>query len=469
MSSSRILIVDDSAVFRKSIKKLIEPVDAEIVLAKDGQEGLDLIQSTPFDLVISDIEMPILNGIDLCHKLKNDPKTQTTPVIIVSSFDSNADVEMGFQAGASAYISKRELKLKLLETVKNVLSKCKFKRKRLIMVVDDSTVIRQVVEDGLAKAGFQVISAENGQHALNLLETMRPDLIISDIEMPEMNGFEFCEAVHADPEISIAPFVVMSSRTDRSYMSRMVQMGAAAYICKPFNIDELVILIEKILSDQFILLLKEKERLESERHLIVGSIASLIVALEARDKYTKGHSEEVGRIVSGMVAMTGASSREIETATIGGRLHDIGKIGIRDEILLKPGSLSAEEFSIIKQHPIIGANILRPIPSFSDILPIVLSHHERMDGKGYPHGLKGDQIHLWSRMTAVADTYDALTSDRPYRRGMSHEKALQIIEDVRGTQLCPDCVDLFFGWIEQDMAKAADSSRILTYRQAVYG
>ncbi|MGD2030027.1 MAG: response regulator, partial [Desulfobacterales bacterium] len=162
MSSSRILIVDDSAVFRKSIKKLIEPVDAEIVLAKDGQEGLDLIQSTPFDLVISDIEMPILNGIDLCHKLKNDPKTQTTPVIIVSSFDSNADVEMGFQAGASAYISKRELKLKLLETVKNVLSKCKFKRKRLIMVVDDSTVIRQVVEDGLAKAGFQVISAENG-------------------------------------------------------------------------------------------------------------------------------------------------------------------------------------------------------------------------------------------------------------------------------------------------------------------
>ncbi|MBW1726738.1 MAG: response regulator [Deltaproteobacteria bacterium] len=105
--------------------------------------------------------------------------------------------------------------------------------------------------------------------------------------MPEMNGFEFCEAIHAKPAISIAPFVVMSSRTDRSYMSRMVQMGAGAYICKPFNIDELVILIEKILSDQFILLLKEKERLESERRLIVGSIASLIVALEARDKYTK--------------------------------------------------------------------------------------------------------------------------------------------------------------------------------------
>ena len=453
MSSSRILIVDDSELFRKSIKKTIEPLGAEIVLANDGQEGLQLTQKTSFDLIISDIEMPNLNGADLCRKLKNDPVTQSIPVIIVSSFDSDGDVERGFQAGASAYIFKSELKLKLLETVKNVLSQSKFIQKRLVMIVDDSTVIRQVVERGLAKAGFQVTSVENGRLALKLLETTKPDLILSDIEMPEMDGFEFCEAVRADPAVSIAPFVVMSSRTDRSYMKRMVQMGAAAYICKPFNIDELVILIEKILSDQFVLLLKEKERLESEKSLIVGSIASLIVALEARDKYTKGHSEEVGRIVSGMVAMTGASQREVKTATIGGRLHDIGKIGVRDEILLKPGSLSAEEFSLIKQHPVIGTNILMPIPSFSDILPIVLSHHERMDGKGYPHGLKKDEIHLWSRITAVADTYDALTSDRPYRLGMSHEKAMQIIEDVRETQLCPDCVDLFFRWIEQDRTK----------------
>ena len=274
------------------------------------------------------------------------------------------------------------------------------------------------------------------------------------LKLPEMDGFEFCEAVHADSTISMAPFVVMSSRTDRSYMSRMVEIGAAAYICKPFNIDELVILIEKILSDQFLLLLKEKERLELEQHLIVGSIASLIAALEARDKYTKGHSESVGRIVSGMVAMTGASRKEVETATIGGRLHDIGKIGIRDEITIKARKVVGRRVFPYPAAPrIIGANILKSIPSFSDILPIVLSHHERMDGKGYPHGLKGDRIHLWSRMTAVADTYDALTSDRPYRRGMSHEKAMQIIEDVRGTQLCPDCVDLFFRWIEQDRPK----------------
>jgi len=193
----------------------------------------------------------------------------------------------------------------------------------------------------------------------------------------------------------------------------------------------------------------ERERLDSERNLMIASITSLITALEARDNYTKGHSEAVGRIVSGMLRIAGGSAKEIETVTIGGRLHDIGKIGVRDDILLKPGRLTEEEFAHIKKHPVIGANIIKSIPSFSDVIPIVLSHHERLDGKGYPQGLKGDNIHLWARMAAVADTYHSLTSDRPYRKGMAQGKALQIIEDVSGTQLCPDCVDLFFKWIAQ--------------------
>lgn len=446
MSAIRILIVDDSELFQKSIKKILDPLDSEIILASDGQEGFDLALRKHFDMVISDIEMPKINGIKLCQKLKNTPATQSIPVVMVSSFDSDSDIDKGFQAGAAAYISKHEIKNRLLETVESLLSQSRFNRDRLILVVDDSSVVRHIVKNGLANAGFKVITAEDGKKALAKLDTSRPDLIISDIEMPYMNGFDFCEAVQGDPNLSVIPFVVMSAKTDRRYMQRMIQSGASAYICKPYNIDELVILIEKILSDQFLLLLKEKERLESERNSMVASITSLITALEARDKYTKGHSEGVGRIVSGMLSMTGASHKEIETVTIGGRLHDIGKIGVRDKILLKPGPLTAEEFSHIKQHPLIGIKILESIPSFSEVLPMVLSHHERLDGKGYPHGLKGDQIPLWARMTAVADMYDALTSDRPYRGKMSHDKALQIIEDVRCTQLCPDCVDLFLKW-----------------------
>jgi response regulator RpfG family c-di-GMP phosphodiesterase len=317
------------------------------------------------------------------------------------------------------------------------------------MVVDDSKVVLRIVEKGLAEAGFKVITAENGKKALDLLETIRPDLILSDIEMPDIDGFDFCQAVHTDPDFSSIPIVAMSSKTDRGYMKRMLRNGASAYLCKPFNIDELVILVDKMLSDQFHLLMMERERLDSERSLMIASITSLVTALEARDNYTKGHSEAVGIIVSGMLSITGAGRNEIETVTIGGRLHDIGKIGVRDEILLKPGRLTEEEFAHIKKHPVIGANIIKSIPSFSDVIPIVFSHHERLDGKGYPQGLKGDNIHLWARMTAVADTYHSLTSDRPYRKGMAQGKALQIIEDVSGTQLCPNCVGLFFKWISQ--------------------
>ena len=449
MSERRILIVDDSAVFRMSMKKILASMNAEIILAQDGQEGLDLALQENFDIVVSDIDMPKINGIELCRSLKDTASTQGIPVVMVSTFDSESDVDKGFQAGASAYLSKYDIQDRLLETVESVLSKSKFKSNRLVMVVDDSKVVLKIVEKGLAEAGFRVITAENGKKALNLLETIQPDLILTDIEMPDINGFEFCGTVHMNPELSTVPIVAMSSKTDRGYMKRMLQNGASAFLCKPFNIDELVILVEKMLSDQFHMLLIERERLDSERNLMIASITSLITALEARDNYTRGHSEAVGRIVSGMLSLSGGSPKEIETVTIGGRLHDIGKIGVRDEILLKPGRLTEEEFAHIKKHPVIGANIIKSIPSFSDVIPIVLSHHERLDGKGYPQGIKGDNIHLWARMTAVADTYHSLTSDRPYRKGMAQGKALQIIEDATGTQLCPDCVGLFFKWITQ--------------------
>ena len=333
-SERRILIVDDSAVFRMSMKKILASMNAEIILAEDGQEGLDLALKQKFDLVVSDIDMPNINGIELCRTLKNTTATQGIPVVMVSTFDSDSDVDKGFQAGASAYLSKYEIQSHLLDTVENVLSKSKFMRNRLVMVVDDSKVVLRIVEKGLAEAGFRVITAENGRKALGLVETLQPDLILTDIEMPDINGFEFCGAVHTNPELSMVPIVAMSSKTDRGYMKRMLQNGASAYLCKPFNIDELVILVEKMMSDQFHMLLMERERLDSERNLMIASITSLITALEARDNYTRGHSEAVGRIVSGMLNLTGAGKKEIETVTIGGRLHDIGKIGVRDESFL---------------------------------------------------------------------------------------------------------------------------------------
>jgi len=446
----RVLIVDDSAAIRKSLATLIEPVGAKIVEAENGHEGLKQALFSKFDVIISDIDMPVMNGIEFCHNLKNRQETRGIPVIMVSSFDSEADINSGFQAGAAEYLSKDKAKDELCTKVQEILKESIFQRDQMILVVDDSSTIRKVVQTGLAQNGYQVISADNGKDALKILKNTKPELILSDIDMPIMNGFEFREAVRSNPELSDVPFVVMSANSDRAYMKRMIKFGAAAYICKPFNIDQLVLMVEKILSDQFLLLLHEKSRLESERSLMVAGITSLVAALEARDAYTKGHSEAVGSIVSEMLRISGAGKIEIENGLLGGRLHDIGKIGINDSILFKKGRLTEKEFDKIKMHPEIGAGILESIPSLHDILDMVKFHHERIDGMGYPTGLKGNRIPLWARMTAVADTYHALTSDRPYRKAGGRENALQIIEDGIGTQLCPECVALFFEHIKND-------------------
>ncbi len=385
-----------------------------------------------------------MDGIELCHKLKSNSRTQQIPIVILSSLDSEEDIKRGYKAGASTYITKAQAKESLIETIETVLQKTTFQKGRLILVGDDSSTVSSLVEKGLKEVGFEVVKAEHGRAALSVLHNeRRPDLILSDIDMPEMNGEEFCQLVHSDPVLATIPFVVMSANNDRPIMRRMLQLGADAYLVKPFNVDQLVITVEKLLSDKLLLLHKEKERLEIEQRLILASITSLCCALEARDCYTRGHSEAVSYIATRMAMEMGMSQEEIELVKLGGKLHDLGKIGVVDSVLLKPGKLSDEEFAIIKRHPVIGADILRPVPSLAKILPIVYYHHDRMDGKGYPEGLKGDSIPLWARITAVGDTYHALTSDRPYRKGMDKDKALQIIEGVSGSQLCPDCVAVF--------------------------
>jgi len=285
------------------------------------------------------------------------------------------------------------------------------------------------------------VTAGNGKEAMAKIREQRPDIILSDIEMDEMNGIDLCRKVQAEPALSSIPFVVMSVNSDRAVMRRLMELGAAGYLVKPFNLEQLVITIERLLSDHFLILLKERERLDSERKMMLAGITSLIAALEARDPYTKGHSEAVAMLLAEMGSRMNVSQEEIESLGIAGRLHDLGKIGVPDSILLKPGPLDEQEYTIIKKHPVIGAAILGPIPSIKPLIPVILHHHERLDGKGYPDGLKGANITLWARMTAVADTYHALTSDRPYRRGLSPKDALDVLYDARTTQLCPDCVD----------------------------
>jgi putative two-component system response regulator len=439
----RILIIDDSAITRAVLKSKLEVHSSAIIFAEDGEQGWELALSEDIDLIISDIEMPRLDGFELCQRLKSNDRTRGIPVIILSSLEADMDIEKGFTVGAAAYVAKSEAHLHLIEIIEKVLKRFRFSRSRCILVVDDSALIRKMVSRSLEEAGFQVMIAENGKQGLARIKERQPDLIISDIKMPEMDGIEFCKKTHDDPNLAIIPFIVMSTNSERGIMRRLFDLGASSYLVKPFNMEQLVITVERLLSDNFLILLKQKQTYCDENKMILSGITGLVEAMEARDPFRKGHSESVSRTMAQIAQQMNVGAEDMDSVIIAGRIHDIGMVTVPDAILQKPGKLTEEEFAVIRKHPAGGFSILESIPSIQPLLPVILQHHERFDGKGYPNGLKGQEILLWARIATMADTYNALTNNRSYRPCMNHEEAMAVIESVRGTQLCPDCVDAF--------------------------
>ncbi|CCO24653.1 response regulator [Maridesulfovibrio hydrothermalis] len=443
MHNPQVLIVDDSKTIRSVICSQLRKHSIDVTEAMDGIQGLNFTRKNHYDLVITDVTMPGIDGYQLCTEIKNNPQTQSTPVIILSSNEKHEHIERGFEVGAAAYITKNKAYKDLFPYIKEVLDRSKLLRDRLVLVVDDSKYIVKVVASGLIAAGFKVITASDGETAYGIAKETTPDLILSDINMPKMDGIKFCEKVQNNPQLSHIPFVIMSSGGDRRTMRELLHKGASAFLVKPFNIDQLVITAEKLLSDHFQIILQQREIFKKERTLLMGSITSLIQALEARDSYTKGHSDTVAKLSVKIAEKLTMPSNDVERIEFAARLHDLGKIGIRDDVLLKNGPLTDEEFSVIKQHPVHGAEILGPIPSMEDIIPAVLHHHEKMNGRGYPHGLTGYEIPLWAKIISVADVYDALTANRPYKKAFTHQTAMEFIDDKKTEELCPDCVKAF--------------------------
>lgn len=443
MTNPNILVIDDSRSVRKSLERKLGELGASVHTAGNGEEGFEKAVSIPLDLVIADVKMPGMDGFTLCGRLKKHPATRSVPVIILSTCDSDDHISKGFSVGAAAYVVKQQANRDLIPRVKEVLSRTSLLRDRLLLLVDDSRAIRDTLGESLQQAGFMVITAEDGQAALDILAEYTPDIILSDINMPRLDGAGLCEAVRRLEHLSDVPFVAMSTESDRRVMREMVQHGASAYLIKPFNPEQLVILAERLLSDHVRIILKEKKLLVAERDSLLSSISSLIQALEARDNYTRGHSDAVAGISARVGQRMGLGPLDIEKLELAGRLHDIGKIGIRDDILLKPGRLTPEEYEIIKRHPTIGAEILGPIVSMERLIPGILHHHEKFDGTGYPGGLKGLAIPLFARIIAVGDVFHSLTSQRPYREPIIARAAIDIIKEVTGTQLCPECVTAF--------------------------
>ncbi|MFV2082256.1 MAG: HD domain-containing phosphohydrolase [bacterium] len=322
--------------------------------------------------------------------------------------------------------------------------------KSRILVVDDETVVKQVVVDFLEMKGFEVVGADNGMEAMEKLSEASFDLILSDIRMPGMDGLELLKNVKK--KYSNTGMIMFTGFADIHAAVDAMKLGAYDYVAKPFNFDELLMNVERALEKaNFVKLTKEyQETLEKKvmeqaariRTIFTEAVGSLTNAIEAKDHYTKGHSIRVTKFASWLAEGIDLEFEVISDIVLASQLHDIGKMGIVDEILNKPGKLTDEEFDIVRNHSMLSVKILEPIlPEVP--LGFVKHHHERWDGKGYPDGLSGMEIPIGARVIGVVDTFDAMTSKRAYRDALPVKRAFEEIERCTGSQFDPEIAPHF--------------------------
>ena len=322
-----------------------------------------------------------------------------------------------------------------------------------LLVVDDEEAIRNAVRKYLVQQGYEVAVAATGEEALDILHRQKITAILLDVNLPGTNGIELVPRIlELEPAAAV---LMLTAVNDATSAALCMQRGALDYLLKPIDLSHLGRAIRRGLERRHALLegqqltqwLKEEvalrvaeRRLEqaTQERISVATLEALVNALEAKDPYLRGHSARVADLSASVAAYLGRPDEEIEAIRTAGRLHDIGKIGIREEVLNKQGPLSDEEYEHIKQHVLVGSQILAPLVHLTDVITFVRSHHERWDGMGYPDKLAGPAIPLGARIIGTVEIYDALTTARPYQEKMEPDLAVERMRELIGTAIDPD-------------------------------
>ncbi len=341
------------------------------------------------------------------------------------------------------YLTEQQIIENDLENLQNIISDVeKEKQKHTVLIVDDEIHNLQLLQRTLRRK-YKILIASNGKEALDIIEKegQNISLIISDQRMPKMTGTEFLAQVSEK-----YPYIIKMLLTGYSDIEAMIdgvnKCQLFQYITKPFELDQLEMIINHGI-EAYELTLSKNTLLQDLKELFFTTIKSISSALDAKDTYTHGHSHRVtlfSLILAKELNLEENFIEEIETA---GLLHDIGKIGVPESILCKAGKLTDEEYSQIQQHAPKAKKILSSIPGLNNVALWASCHHERWDGRGYPKGISGKDIPLPSRILAIADTYDAMTSNRAYRKGLPHEVAVEEIKNCAGSQFDPEVTEAF--------------------------
>jgi putative two-component system response regulator len=289
-----------------------------------------------------------------------------------------------------------------------------------ILVVDDDAATRRLLIRLLTVHGYDVTTVDDGEAALAAVDKTRPDLIMLDVGLPRLDGFEVCRRIKQTPATRFIPIVLVTGMNDRPHKLRGIEAGADDFLCKPFDREELTARVASLVR-----LKRYTDELESAESVIM----SLALTVEARDPYTEGHCQRLAAYASALGEKLQLAGDELSALRRGGYLHDVGKIGVADAILLKPSALTAAEYEKVKLHTIIGERLCGELRSLAAVRPIVRHHHERRDGSGYPDGLRGDDIPLLAQIVAIVDVYDAITTARPYRVERTRDQACAALLD----------------------------------------
>jgi putative two-component system response regulator len=318
----------------------------------------------------------------------------------------------------------------------------------IVLIVDDDPAGRQTLESILDEQGYRLEMAENGLQAIEKARQFLPDVILLDVMMPDMDGFEVCRRIRSEPTLAEIPIIMLTALDDRKSLLDGLEAGADDYITKPYDRYELrARLIGITRLNRYRKLLDDRVNLE-EAHLQLlaaydATIEGWSRAMDLRDKETEGHTQRVTKLSEKLARLAGVSEDELLFIRRGALLHDIGKLGVPDSILLKADALTDEEWAIMQKHSQYAYEMIYPIEYLRPALDIPYCHHEKWDGSGYPRGLKGEDIPLAARIFAIADVWDALTSDRPYRLAWDKERTLKHINEQSGKHFDPRIVELF--------------------------
>ncbi len=321
-----------------------------------------------------------------------------------------------------------------------------------LLVVDDEEPIRNAVQKYLVKQGYEVTLAATGEEALGILHRQKIMVMILDVNLPGVSGIDLVPRImETEPTIAL---LMLTAVNDATAAALCMQRGALDYLIKPIDLHHLGraiagalerrnrrlegLKVNQWLKEEVVQRATElRQEQANQERISVATLEALVNALEAKDPYLRGHSARVADLSAMIAAQIGCTDEEVETVRTAGRLHDIGKIGIREEVLNKQGPLTDDEYEHVKQHTLVGSQILAPLVHLRNAITYVRSHHERWDGYGYPDRLAGDAIPLGARIIGVAEIYDALTTARPYQEKMSPEVAVERMRDLAGTAIDP--------------------------------